>query len=201
MISIAFIPKDDYLNTLEIQINGQPWRTVHPAIFGRKPKMSPIASIEDLQAQFDVYEHQRVKGYIIWRLSKQSYHTSQLAKLLKERLVQLKTIEKVLEELSEKGLCDDDLWMERFFTMHKGRYSLRQIIQKLLAKGIDKEEICNYSEKWSNPEEEYERLQVLIAKIARKKDLSDFKMRQKVIVSLIRKGFSIEHIKQIIVNY
>ena len=96
----------------------------------------PFLLVSDFQAVFDGYEYRRVKNYVLWRLSKQSYHSEQLSKLLRERLVQDKTIHHVITELQDAGYLDDEMWLKVFLRSQQKRYGLPLILSKLRAKGL-----------------------------------------------------------------
>jgi regulatory protein len=192
---VKFRLKEGRRDYWEILIDGEKWREVHRTIFGSKPVFPPVSSMEDLKTVFEAYESHRVKGYLLWRLSKQSYHSEQLAKLLRDRLVQIQTITHVLGEFQDKGYLNDKLWLKNFFQIENKRGSLRLILAKLYKKGFSKETLKELSEEWNNPEEEETTLLYLMNTRYRNKDFTDRKTKQKVTASLLRKGFSFEQIK------
>ena len=110
----SFIPTIGKKDRWDILFEGEKWREVHRTIFGAKPIFPIFHSKSELKLIFDTYEYRRVKNYVIWRLSKQGYHSEQLAKLLQERLVQTKTINQVLHECRETGLLNDDVLASGF---------------------------------------------------------------------------------------
>jgi regulatory protein len=193
---VVFRPKEGNQDRWEILLNGEKWREVHRAIFGRKPTFPPLSSEEELQPIFDAFEYRRVKGYVLWRLSSQSYHSEQLAKLLRDRLVQEKTIEHVLQEYLEMGFLDDESWLQSFMRTQQRRYSLRFILNKLHAKGLSSETIQRLAKEWKNLEEEHQAIQHLLKTRYRTKDLTQYKSRQKVIAALVRKGYSFDQVQK-----
>jgi regulatory protein len=174
---------------------------VHRAIFGRKPTFPPLFAEKDLQSTFDAFEYRRVKNYVLWRLSTQSYHSEQLAKLLRDRLVQSHTIDHVLQEYREMGFLDDDSWLQSFMRMQQKRYSLRFILNKLRAKGISSETIQRLAREWENPKEELQAIHHLLKTRYRSKDLTQYKSRQKVIAALVRKGYTFDQIQAALKHY
>lgn len=175
----------------EIVIEGESWKEVHPTIFGKKPLFPPF-KLDNLQEIFDAYETKRVKSYLLWLLSRQSYHSDQLRKMLHEKLVQSKTSDKVLTELQNAGYLDDEAWLKSYIQAQKKRVGLPLIRAKLRAKGI----FVNAEE--TESEDEKEAILHLFETRYRSKDLSDYKIRQKVIASLMRKGFKYENINAIL---
>ena len=194
-MQVKFQPKEGNRDRWEIWIAGEKWREVHRAIFGRKPTLPSFATEAELQSVFDAFEYRRVKGYVLWRLSTQSYHSEQLAKLLRERLVQNHTIERVLQDYREMGFLDDEAWLQNFMRTQQKRYSLRFILNKLHAKGFSSETIQRLAREWKNPEEEIQAIQYLLKTRYRTKDLKDYKNRQKVIAALARKGYAFDQIQ------
>lgn len=179
----------------EIIIEGESWREVHRTIFGRKPIFPPLSSENDYLTIFDEFEYKRVKGYVLWRLSTQSYHSEQLAKMLRERLVQSKTIERVLREFQEAGFLDDQAWLKSFVRLHQKRYGLRLILAKLQAKGLSANTLRQLTIEGQNPEEEVQAIRHLILTRYRKKNLNDYKEKQKVVAALMRKGYAFDQIQ------
>jgi regulatory protein len=177
----------------EIVIEGECWKEVHPTIFGKKPLFPPFKP-DNLQEIFDAYETRRVKSYLLWLLSRQSYHSDQLKKMLREKLVQPKTIDAALDNLQKGGYLDDEGWLKSFIGTQKKRMGLPLIQAKLRAKGIR----VNSVE--FGIEDEGDAIRHLLETRYHSKDLSDFKIRQKVIASLMRKGFKYSSILNSFVN-
>lgn len=194
-MEVVFRSKEGNRDRWEIWLDGEKWREVHCVIFGRKPAFPALSSADELQPVFDAFEHRRVKGYVLWRLSTQSYHSEQLAKLLRDRLVQDKTIERVLQEYRNMGFLDDESWLQSFMRTQQKRYSLRFILNKLYAKGLSSETIQRLAQEWKNPEEELQVIQHLLNTRYRTKDLTQYKSRQKVIAALVRKGYSFDQVQ------
>lgn len=177
----------------EIVIDGECWKEVHPTIFGKKPHFPPFKP-DNLQEIFDAYETRRVKSYLLWLLSRQNYHSDQLKKTLREKLVQQKTIDEALDNLQKGGYLDDEAWLKSFIQTQKKRVGLPLIRAKLKAKGIK----VNMDE--FEFEDDADAIKYLLETRYRSKDLSDFKIRQKVIASLMRKGFKYSSIINSFVN-
>lgn len=201
MIQVHFRPKEGNKERWEILVDGEKWREVHRSVFGRAPSLPPVSEENELQSVFDAYEYRRVKGYVLWRLSTQTYHSEQLAKLLRDRLVQSHAIEQVIREYRAMGALDDEAWLQSFMRLHQQRYSFRDLLNKLRSKGFSAETISRLSEEWKNPDEEFEALHHLMKSRYRSKDLTDYKTRQKVIASLARKGYTFDQIQKVFKCY
>lgn len=195
MLQVTFQPKEGNQTLWEVCVEGEKWREVHRSIFGRKPRLPLISDEKQLEAAFDTYEYGRVKGYVLWRLSKQSFHSEQLKKQLRDKSVPESTVDQVIEEFKRLNLLDDEAWMHSFARVQKKRYGLRLVRQKLQAKGFSRETIQKLTDHWEEEGEEEGVIDQLLKTRYRKKNLSDVKERQKVIASLIRKGFSYSQIE------
>lgn len=201
---VTFKPKEGNKDRWIIFLGEEKWREVHRSIFGRHPVFPPLSSECLLQSTFDALEYRRVKGYVLWRLSKQSYHSEQLAKLLRDRLVQSKTIEQVIEEFKEKGFLDDESWLQSFKQSQLKRYSRRLILTKLRAKGLSAETLQGLEEDWNNQINQEDELQSIRRQLQtryRSKNLSQYQERQKVIAALIRKGYSFDQVQAVLKDY
>ena len=137
-------------------------------------------------------EYRMAKNYAIRRLSLQGMLSTALARLLKERLVSVQTVNKVLEDLSELGFVNDQEWVASFVRSQSGKkVGPRAIAQKLANKGIRGEKLELALEKsWGAAEQTPLILQLLKSRYA-KRNLSDFKERQKVVAALVRRGFDV----------
>lgn len=195
VLQVIIQSKEGNKERWEIFLDGEKWREVHRTIFGKHPSFSKVQSIEEWEAVFDAMEYQRAKGYVVWRLSSQSYHSEQLVKLLRERLVRAKTIEKVIHDCRQAGYFDDAGWLRNYIASRQKKESIRSILQKLKSKGLTDESLEGLSEEWMNPEDELQAIQQLLQTRYRSKDLSQFKEKQKVIASLMRKGYRYDQVK------
>lgn len=200
-MQVTFRPKEGLRDRWEILVDGEKWREVHRTIFGRNPVFPPLSAGEELKLVFDAFENRRVKAYVLWRLSTQSYHSEILAKLLRERLVQNHTVERVIEEMRGLGFLDDAAWLQSFFRIQQKRYSLPMILSKLRFKGLSSETLQSLAKEWINPEEEMQAIQRIIHTRYGKQDLSQFKMRQKVICALMRKGYTFDQVQTVLQQY
>lgn len=199
-MKIEVKPHQSRKELFTIYIEDEPWREIHSTIFGKHPKFSSAQNEEEWEKFFHSYEYKRVKGYVTWRLSSQSYHSEQLKKLLRDRLVPEHLIQQMIEEHKKTGALDDDLWVERYLQQQQKKYGLKHILQKLKAKGFSREALDKMAEYNYDHDQiqEFEVIKKLLTSRYRSKDLSQYKEKQKVIASLMRKGFSYEHIKEAI---
>lgn len=196
-MKIDYQPKEERQEVFLILLDDEPWRDVHLAIFGRRPKWpKTVESLTAWQELFNQLEYKAVKNYVLRRLSSQSYHSYQLKKLLKERLVQSATSERIIEECVNWGYINDQAWIESFMRSRLRRSSLRSIIPKLQARGLPSSLIQEIAEQWKDPEQEVEAVRKLLQTKYRSKDLTQPKERQKVIASLLRKGYSFDVVRQ-----
>ena len=196
-MDITFCLKEGNKEHWEIIVNGKVWREVHRTIFGKNPRFPSSNEMQrgaDLQSSFDAYEYSRAKGYILWRLSAQSYHSDQLVKSLKERLVQDHTIDRLMREFHDLGVFDDEAWLQNFLRSQLKRCGKRAIIAKLYAKGISAENIRKLMVERNDPDEELCAIQHLLNTRYRNKDFRQVKERQKVFAALVRKGYAIEQV-------
>lgn len=194
-MDVLFRLQEGSKERFDLLVDGEKWREVHRAIFGKQPSLPPVGTEEELQAAFDLFEYQRVKGYVLWRLSVQSYHSEQLAKLLHLRLVQGQTVERVLQEYKEKGFLDDEAWLQSFVRTRRKRYAIPALVAQLRAKGLSPHTLQFLAEEWDDGESDIASIQHLLQTRYRLRDLSDYKSKQKVVASLLRKGYSLDRIR------
>lgn len=196
--NIFFRLKEGTQDRYEIIVEGDVWKEVHKTIFGKDPRFPRIEDSDHLQVVFDELEMKRVKNYLQWRLSCQNYHSDQLRKMLSERLVQPKTIDKSIKQLVAMGLLDDRAWLETFVRLHKKRMGIRLIVAKLKSKGITNESLRFLSYE-KDEEEKAREIESIVNQLHGKfqrRDLTQEKERQKVFCFFLRKGYEYDQIKQ-----
>ena len=137
-------------------------------------------------------EYEQAKIYAIRRLAMQSMLTASLEEALERRQIVEDTIKSVIAEVTALGYLDDRAWLASFVRVQTGRkQGPRTIASKLAAKGVSQEEIQEALEAVNDDEQQLGLLQQLLSSSRYKKfDLSDFHSKQKVIASLMRRGFT-----------
>jgi regulatory protein len=189
--------RKNYQELWSIFINGEEWKKVHPTIFGRTPPSLKAPSLKELKNLFDQLEYQRVKRYVLWRLSSQAYHSEHLAKLLKERLVDATLIAKIIEECKGSGYFDDEAWIASFIRNQQKKKGFNHIVAALKIKGLSPESLEHLAS-YDNQELQKQSIRAIIKNRYRTKDLNNNTERQKIILALSRKGYSFSDIKEVI---
>lgn len=196
-MKIEITPHEHRKGVLLLTVDEEFFREIHTSIFGRRPQFSFHS--EDVSEQFAQKEFERANFFVLRRLTQRSYSSFELRSQLVERLVSTATIDRVLDECVRLGYLDDVAWLESFIRGQKSKkIGPKMIESKLYQKGIPKSFYAQYLEKGMTDEEQMEGIEKLLNSRFRSKDLSDYKEKQKVIASLIRKGFDFELVSRII---
>jgi regulatory protein len=141
-------------------------------------------------------EYNDALKYAFRRLAMKSQPTTELIQHLRLRQFSEEIIEKVITKCSQLGYLNDAQWLENYTRRlsEKGN-GPRAIFLKLKSKGIDaksaEKAIQQHFHKMHIPDQ----IKALFEKKYRSKDLNDPKSRNQVVGSLLRKGFSLEDIK------
>ena len=194
-MKIEIVPKEGREGVTTLFVDGEAWREVHTSWAGRHPVFPACTTFEEWEAAFDQFEYKRVKGYVIWRLSAQPYHSQILHKLLRERHARSCTIEKVLSEFKALGYINDEAWIASYIESRQKRFGFQAILAQLRAKGLSAEALQAVEMPEKKEDLEKEGILRLLQTRYRSKDLSEYKTKQKVCASLMRKGFAFENIK------
>lgn len=133
----------------------------------------------------DSEEYQRAKKSLLYRLSRQAIHSAQAKRWLKSKGFSAAVIETVTASLQEKGLIQDQEWLNAYVEAKKRKYGARRLQQNLRLKGMD----LSLSAIAVSPEEESASLMQLLHTRYRHKDLRDPKDRASVFAALVRRGF------------
>jgi len=187
---ISVVAKEGAYNVKTIMVDDYPWKDIHSAIFGRQDL--DLASTE----QFEILENKKVKAFVYKKLAQKSYSSFELKKLLKEYLVSSRLIDAILDECINLGYINDKDWIDSFIRSAKNKKCGPEwILQKLMSKGIDRETAKNALSRNDSAENRIGRIKSLIDSRYKARDLTDYSEKQKIVCSLIRKGFSFEDIK------
>jgi len=117
----------------------------------------------------------------------------EIADMLRSKNLQDGNIWYALGKLSEYGYVDDLQYADIYARELSAKYGGKMIYQKLIARGIDSEAARDASSRYGTDEAIMGHIQKLEAKYAGEDDL---KRRQKMIRSLMAKGFGYDEIKR-----
>lgn len=154
---------------------------------------------EKLKELKSLSDYVRAKSRVLWYLDR-SDHTE---KGLYDKLIKAKfspeASAKVISNLVEYGLLDDNRYAKRYAErLFEANTSKRQIYYKLCEKGISRELAKETVD--ALPTDETEQIKALIEKKYKNK-LNDKESVKKVYSALIRKGFSFGSVKDVLKNY
>lgn len=176
---------------ITVVLDDEPIRKLHRSIFGSADLPKSPSSEEELAAILDKIELNGARQYALKRLAMQAYWSGALRKLMEERGIGTAIIDSVLEECQRYGYINDEEWVNGFIEGQKRkRVGPRMIAQKLRAKGVPE----HMYEDSLDEDSPAERLRELIESKYAKRNLSDYKERQKVVASLMRKGYELNDI-------
>lgn len=171
---------------IPLQLPGeQEERLVDSDIFGKTP-------LEHFKGDdtYDVVEQRLAKRYILLRLVRTSLHSSKVTELLAARGVAAANIEWVIAELTASGYLNDEGWVDAYVGQQQRRgQGPRAIGHKLRSKGVGREAAADAAALQRAPELQHQGITALLQGRYRNYDLSDTKIRQKLIAALMRRGF------------
>jgi regulatory protein len=196
-MEMSCIKKEEGFGRLLILLlDGEPWREVHCAIFGRKPHLPTHCDTqESLQEWFEQVEYQGALVFTLKKLTVKSRLREELRTQLEEHLVSEATIVNVLQRCAELGYLNDAAYAEQFVRSRIAKkLGPHAIKMQLRQKGFSESNIHALLAESQHPGAERERIQELIQSRYCKHNLADPKARKKVIASLVRKGFSLNEI-------
>lgn len=193
---------DKYKNTYPLVVEDEVWRTVHVSIFGRSPTFS-CSSAAELNARFDLLEYKGGKSFILRRLSQKNYHSQELMAALSKRNVSKEVSERIVQEFVAQGYLNDATWLASFVRVLRcQRFGFKAILLKLMHKGIPKEEALEAISLFQENEGEVDSTKASIEQLLqtryRNRQLTDRKERDKVIAALMRKGYELNEIFEVL---
>jgi regulatory protein len=190
----------NYTNTLKsiltVTWEGEPWRSIHISIFGKNPSLpKQNSTLEEFEKEFTKIEYRLAKAYAIKRLAAMSMPSSTLEQSLKKKLVSIDTIDKILRELESLGYLNDEEWIKSFVRVQlRKKRGPKAILAKLAAKGLPSETIEEHAKQLVVEQDQTSVIQDLLKTKYKHKNLSDYREKQKVLASLVRRGYDISDI-------
>jgi regulatory protein len=189
-------------STLTITWEGEPWRNVHTAIFGRKPIFPQCSTLDEFEQEFTKIEYKLAKAYAFRRLAAMSMLSTSLAKSLRTRFVSQDVTDRIINELVALGYLNDQEWTNRFVRVQtQKKMGFRGIAAKLASKGISAELFEEYTCDVSCEKDQRALIQELLANKYRSRNVSDFRERQKVVAALVRRGFEANEVLDVLRNF
>ena len=107
-------------------------------------------------------------------------------------------IESTIERAIKKGLIDDEQFAKSWIESRSKKYGVNRIKQELFQKGIDKEIINGIMNNELRIMEEETAEKALERKINHWKNLEKIKFRKKAYDLLLRRGFDVEMVKNVV---
>lgn len=138
-------------------------------------------------------------GYILGKSDKTE---NDLRMKLKQGYYPDEIIDEVVRDFTDYGYLNDERFTENYVKYNISSKSKNRIYKELIHKGVDKEIICHVFEEYTDDNEEYLSAQnrMIIKEFRNKKydfGKEDRILLNKIISSLMRKGFGYEDIMQV----
>lgn len=185
---IECVPDADSPSLLSIEIDGEFWRRVHPALFGKQPHLPKAENLALFEEAFDALERKLANQYAIKCLARKQYLSHELKQKLSDLLVSEQTISHLLQQYREFGYINDPEWIQQFIKKQRIRgYGPQAIQSKLRQKGVSLAQIPQ-----GDPIQQIQK--ILSAPKFQARNLSLPKEKQRTIAFLIRRGFSFSDI-------
>jgi regulatory protein len=138
-------------------------------------------------------DYDRAFKFAINSLSKRAQLCHDLKKKLFLKGCTEDVVEKVIGDCQRLNFLNDDSYIESFIRSQiLKKMGPKMILIKLYRKGIPSDKAHHFLKSFDSKEKQEERLQNLIETKYQKKDLKDYKTREKTIAALMRKGFDLD---------
>lgn len=179
----TLVPVENKHNHLHFLVDGDVYAVVHTDIFSKKIRFPIFNSLDQFREYFSEFEYQQAKKFILKRLSRRSYPSPELRRLLTDRLVSSHNIEKIIAMCQRLGYLHDENWKSHFIEEQRRKgVGPRLIRDKLRMKGLNTAQVSN---------DQQPLILRLLETRYRLRNLRDTKEKHKVIASLIRRGFDL----------
>ena len=133
-------------------------------------------------------ELKKAKEYALRSLTCKDQTENQIRRKLQQKNYSPEVTDQVLDFLKAYNYIDDKRFLEQYVACHCKRLNRKQLLERLSDKGLKGVNIDEYLELYQYDEAEL--LKKAVEKYVQGKDLSDFKVRQKVVAHFLQKGYS-----------
>lgn len=175
---------------VRVEVNGFLWKEIDRYWFVNHFKtLTRCLDEEALKSLWPDLEKKVIETGVMRLLSRKGYFSLELRRKLQERKFSEEAITYILEKCERLGYLDDEREKERLIRQEKQKgKGPRFIAHKLKTKGVKGEMEYNQTEMLAH----------LLKTRYRKYDLTDYQHKQKVALSLQRRGFDFELISALI---
>lgn len=199
-MAMHYEPHPEQSGVLIICYEGELVAEVSTTIFGKKPTFPKgVSSLNDAKEAIQQLELKGAKRYVLNKLSQRSYHSVEIKNLLLKKKVSEDTIERIISDCTRYGYINDREWIDHYVRRERDKKRGPQWIEgKLRQKGISQEEIQQAIEETEDEEELREQIFRLIRTRYRTRNLLDYREREKTIGALVRRGFEVNMVREVI---
>jgi len=158
-----------------------------------RPFRAPLQDLKKCETirELEAWEYKYACAFAVRSLAKKDQPSTEIRQKLKRKGIGEIAIDKLIETFSDMGYLDDRAWVERSIEKERRKGLGEGVIRsKLLSKGVSSEIVQQLMSETANPDAERGRMETLIAKKFKNKDLNDPKEKNKAIQFLLRKGYS-----------
>jgi len=190
--------KHEPKGVIEVFIDEEHWGKIHASIFGKFPKFQ-AASLEEFESAFQEIEYRKAYPFALKQLTLKSMCSYELDKALSKKCVTKETREKILETCMRAGYLNDERFAESYIqSCQRQKLSMKAITFKMRNKGFSDLEVKKALSNSFSTESEKESILRLLETRYKSRDLSQPKVRNKVIGALMRKGFATRHVFELL---
>lgn len=145
-----------------------------------------------------IFDPQRLYNYGIWLLSRKDYSRNELLIKMKKYQPEEKIIEDVLQKLQKNSFLNDERVINSVYQTYSKKESTSKIKNRLILKGIEREEIDNFLSSNADQAKELDSATILLIK---KFKLYNSELTKKYYSMLANKGFSWDIVSKAVTNF
>lgn len=185
---------------LTILVDGEEWAQLDPKLYRKVDWPKVCHSLDEWKERFDDILRHAAKLYGVRLLSQRAVNSEQFRDKLLQKGFPEVLVEALLAEFEQAGYVSDYDWAESYYRgLQRKRYGPAAIRQRMRQKGVPAPIIEELMEQ-SDTDVERESIQELLETRYRNRNFKDLKERQKVMASLVRRGFSVGTASQVLMD-
>lgn len=184
--------------SISIVVDDEYWGKTHKKIIVSPQKaLESCVSIQELDERFKELEYRGALQFAAKHISLRAMTSKELQMKMKEHHVSKNTMQRVIHEFTKQGYLNDNVCLEAFLSgQQRRRYGPNAIVRKLESKGLKANSATLQA--IMNPEVQKTAIQALVSTRYKNRNLANRKEKDKVIASLLRRGFELDIILSIL---
>jgi len=197
LISIAVVLHENG-DDINVLVDGSLYQTLSCKIYSKRFSLpSNFPSQESFEQYLEEKQLNAVRSWLARYLGMKNCPSHEVHAILEKNHIDHLLAKRVIDEFIAKGYIDDNEWIRSFIRVQtQKKRGPQEVRRKLMQKGFTDEQIAPFLQESENVQ--FEQIRLLLETKFQKRNMNDFKEKNKTIAALQRRGFDLQTILEVI---